>query len=106
MVHVDPMNNKPFCETPRVISEPSKLSALQAMRQYLVWDSESIEECQDTILEQMFESVDQDTSDEESSDDKKKKKKKSLRKKKVTSLTLHLTMERSHQHLPARRLMG
>lgn len=65
------------CETPRVIFQPSILSALQALRQYLVWDSDSIEECQDMVLEQMFESVDQDTSDEESSDDKKKRKGKS-----------------------------
>ena len=62
----------------------------QALKLFLVWDSEGIQESEDRVLEQIFESVDKDSDDEDSDDkgkiskdgkktnkdDRKKKKKK------------------------------
>lgn len=47
---------------------------LQALRLFLVWDSEGIETSEDRVLEQIFESVDEESdSDSEGSKDKKDK---------------------------------
>lgn len=48
----------------------------QALRLFLVWDSEGIAEEEDRVLEQIFESVDADDSDDDGSEDKGKKKSK------------------------------
>ena len=42
---------------------------LQALRLFLVWDSEGIAETEDKILEEIFESVDADDGDNDSDDD-------------------------------------
>jgi Mg-chelatase subunit ChlI len=47
------------------------------LKLFLVWDSEGIQESEDRVLEQIFESVDADSDDDsESSDTKKNKKRK------------------------------
>ena len=53
----------------------------QALTLYLVWDSEAIEESEDRVLTQIFESVDQDSDDESSDHGKKGGKKKASSKK-------------------------
>ena len=58
----------------KIHSKPS-LHSSQTLKLFLVWDSEGIQESEDRVLEQIFESVDAD-SDDESSDDKKNKKRK------------------------------
>ena len=47
-------------------------SCTQALRLFLVWDSEGIQESEDRVLQQIFESVENET-DSESEGDKKKK---------------------------------
>ena len=56
---------------------------LQAMRLYLVWDSEAISTTKDTIVEDLFESIDRDSSSERSP--KKSKKDKNKKRKRSTS---------------------
>ena len=52
----------------------------QAMRLYLIWDSEGIQESEDRVLEQIFESVDEES--ESGSDDDGLKGKKNPKKSK------------------------
>lgn len=62
-------------------------NSLEALRLYLVWDSESIENEEDRTLEQIFESVDQDSDDESSEDRKHNKKRKRTKDTKASSVT-------------------
>ena len=54
--------------------QPSR--PVQNLMLYLVWDAEGIQESQDRVLEQIFESVDAEDSDAESDQPKKRKGKK------------------------------
>lgn len=59
--------------------------AWQAMRLFLVWDSEGVSEKADVVVEQLFEAIDADDSGSESSGDKKRRKQKTQKKRKRSS---------------------
>ena len=59
--------------------------ARQAMRLFLVWDSEGVSEKKDVVVEQLFEAIDADGSDSESSDKKKRRKDKGKKRKRSSS---------------------
>jgi len=60
-------------------------SKLEAMRLFLVWDSEGVSEKADVVVEQLFEAIDADDSGSESSGDKKRRKQKTQKKRKRSS---------------------
>ena len=61
--------------------------ALQALRLFLVWDSEGVSESEDTVLEEIFQSVDADSdSEEDEKKDKKAGKKAHKKEKKVVRI--------------------
>ena len=62
-------NDLAFWDT---INHVNVLVPAQKMRQYLVWDSEGYSESTDTVVEDLFQAVDED-SDSESCDRKRKK---------------------------------
>ena len=58
---------------------------VQNLMLYLVWDAEGVQESQDRVLEQIFESVDAEDSDAESAEPKKNKRKAKKGKKRSSS---------------------
>ena len=59
--------------------------ARQAMRLFLVWDSEGVSEQKDVVVEQLFEAIDADDSDSDRSGHKKSRKGKKKRKRSSSS---------------------
>ena len=59
--------------------------ALQALRLFLVWDSEGVSESEDTVLEEIFQSVDAESDSKEDEKKDKKAGKKAHKKKRKSS---------------------
>ena len=67
--------------------ECSTVANCQELKQYLIWDSEGTSETKDTILEEMFDAVDNDddSSDDDQSRGRKRKSDKKKSKKRKSS---------------------